>query len=161
MRSASVCKFHAFSIGNEVQDLTNVEIATIVAQSITFDCEEARRMLQEENNKETPPARTLRHWKDRFNVTHMPVTSSVAACLMRKKDENFAAFADELIVHRHHNAKVSKSGVTGQRESDIERKLPPSLEVQVSSREPYRRVCKAQSSFVRRSCRDIVEIVTL
>ena len=61
----------------EYKDLTNVEIATIVAYSITFDCEKARRMWQEEFDKELPPARTLRHWKDRFIETF---TSSSLAC---------------------------------------------------------------------------------
>lgn len=84
----------------ENKDLTNVEIATIVAYSITFDCEKARRMWQEEYDNESPPAPTLRHWKNRFMETlslhpRMLVTNSVAVS-DEKKDEVLAAFADDL-----------------------------------------------------------------
>lgn len=48
---------------------TNAEIATVVGYSIATDCEKARRRFFAENNKEAPPARTIRHWKTRFLET--------------------------------------------------------------------------------------------
>ena len=48
---------------------SNAEIATIVGYSIATDCEKARRRFFEENNKEAPPSRTIRHWKTRFMET--------------------------------------------------------------------------------------------
>ena len=94
----------------EYKDLTNVEIATIVVHSITFNCEKARRMFQEENDKEPPPARTLRHWNDRFMETlchfilaPMPVTSPFAACLMRIKTKSLLRLQMNQL---HHNVKL-------------------------------------------------------
>ena len=49
--------------------MTTVEIATIVSYSVTFNCEEARRLFVEKFNKDPPPARTLRAWKSRFLET--------------------------------------------------------------------------------------------
>ena len=51
------------------RDFTNVEIATIVSYSVTYDCEKARRMFEDNFNKQPPPARTLRDWKTRFLET--------------------------------------------------------------------------------------------
>lgn len=51
------------------RDFTHVEIATIVSYSVTYDCEKARRMFEENFNKQPPPARTLRDWKTRFLET--------------------------------------------------------------------------------------------
>ena len=51
------------------KDLTKAEIATVVSFSVTFNCEEARRLFIEKFNKEPPPARTLRDWKSRFMET--------------------------------------------------------------------------------------------
>ena len=85
----------------EYKDFTNVEVATIVAHSITFNCEKARRMFQEENDKEPLPARTLGHWKDRFMETLSLHPRSHAGDQSNrrvsdeKKDEVLAAFADE------------------------------------------------------------------
>ena len=51
------------------RDFTKVEIATIVSYSVTYDWEKARRMFEDNFNKEPPPARTLRDWKTRFLET--------------------------------------------------------------------------------------------
>ena len=51
--------------------MTTVEIATIVSYSVTFNCEEARRLFVEKFNKDPPPARTLRAWKSLFH-NHTP-----------------------------------------------------------------------------------------
>jgi hypothetical protein len=53
----------------DYKDLTNEEIATVVAFSVAFNCEEARRMFTSKFNKDPPPARTLRDWKERFMST--------------------------------------------------------------------------------------------
>ena len=51
------------------RDLTNTEIAKLEAYSVTFDCEKAKHMFEEEFNKESPPSRTLRDWKKRYLET--------------------------------------------------------------------------------------------
>ena len=51
------------------RDCTNAEIATIVSYSVTYDCEKARWMFEDNFNKQPPPARTLRDWKTRFLET--------------------------------------------------------------------------------------------
>jgi len=51
------------------RDLSNKEIASVVAFAITYDCEKARRMFSEKFDKEPPPARTLLHWKNRYLET--------------------------------------------------------------------------------------------
>ena len=58
----------------EFRDFTNCEIASIVSFAITFNCEEARRLILERFGKEPPPVRTLRDWKARFleTLTAMP-----------------------------------------------------------------------------------------
>ena len=53
----------------EYRDLSNKEIASVVAFAITYDCEKARRMFSEKFDKEPPPARTLLHWKNRYLET--------------------------------------------------------------------------------------------
>ena len=131
----------------EYKDFTNVEVATIVAHSITFNCEKAQRMFQEENDKEPLPARTLGHWKDRFMET-LPLSlhprshagdQSNRRVSDEKKDEVLAAFADEPTTSQRNVAQQCQ--VNRQRESHLERRLPPSLKVQVCARTPTRRFC--------------------
>ena len=93
----------------EYKDLTNVEIATIVAHSITFNCEKARRMFQEENDKEPPPARTLRHWKDRFMETLSlhPRSHAGDLCSRRVSDEKKTKSSLRLLMNQlHQNVKL-------------------------------------------------------
>ena len=56
---------------NDMQygDFTNEHIAQVVAYSVADNCEQARRRFEEELDREAPPVRTIRHWKERFLET--------------------------------------------------------------------------------------------
>ena len=85
----------------EYRNLNNTEIASIVSFSVTFNCEEARRMFFEKFGKEPPPARTLRDWKARFLDTltilpRKPVGDHQQRRLStEKKEDVLAAFGDD------------------------------------------------------------------
>ena len=80
------------------RDFTNCEIATIVSYSVTYDCEKARRMFEDNFNKQPPPARTLRDWKTRFletlSITPRPPSGdqSDRRVSNEKREEILAAF---------------------------------------------------------------------
>lgn len=66
------------------------EIAKIVSYSIALDCEKGCRRFQEEFNKEPPPVRTVREWKNRFlkTLTILPKSRSHPQERENKIDDN-------------------------------------------------------------------------
>lgn len=84
----------------EYRNLNNEEISIIVALSIVYNCEEARRQFFDRFGKDAPPARTLRHWKGRFletlSILPKPRIGDHSARRIpeEKRDDIIAAFAD-------------------------------------------------------------------